>query len=250
MTLNEIKAAIKQKPYHEEAAGLIYCADCLDILPQIPDKFIDLVLTDPPYAINGKGKSNEIELLHKGDVVEFCNDWDGESMPLEWISHITDKLNVNGALLCFCSQQHRQILRDEMENNRLRFKSIFYWVKHHGGLNPRNNFVSRIEESQFFVKGKAWSWNGGGSCCNYFIENFCELNCPANNYHPTQKPTRLISHLLKTISNINDLVLDPFLGSGTTAVAAKQLGRKFIGIEISQKYCDIAVQRLQQEVLL
>jgi DNA modification methylase len=77
-------------------------------------------------------------------------------------------------------------------------------------------------------------------------ENVDEIN----RVHPTQKPVRLMEWILKNYSESTDLILDPFLGSGTTAVAAKQLGRKFIGIEISQKYCDIAVQRLQQEILI
>ena len=68
--------------------------------------------------------------------------------------------------------------------------------------------------------------------------------------HPTEKPRELMAYMLQTYSEENDIILDPFLGSGTTAVAAKQLGRKFIGIEISPKYCEIANQRLRQEILL
>ena len=69
-------------------------------------------------------------------------------------------------------------------------------------------------------------------------------------YHPTQKPLSIVSKLIKVSSNENDIILDPFLGSGTTAVAAKQLKRNFIGIEISKKYCKIARDRLKQDILL
>ena len=80
------------------------------------------------------------------------------------------------------------------------------------------------------------------------IPDVIHLRKTGNNLHPTEKPVDLIKTLIG--SNIGDLILDPFLGSGTTAVAAKQLGRNFIGIEISEKYVKIAKERLRQEVLL
>src|SRR3990167_10447642 len=72
---------------------------------------------------------------------------------------------------------------------------------------------------------------------------------PSSMHHPTEKPQDIIAKMIDSFSDPDHIILDPFLGSGTTAVAAKQLGRKFIGIEISKKYCEIARQRLRQEIL-
>ena len=91
------------------------------------------------------------------------------------------------------------------------------------------------------------SWNGGGRH-GVFIFNKNESGGLAND-HPTQKPLSLISILVELFSNHGDTILDPFMGSGTTLRAAKDLGRKAIGIEIEEKYCEIAVRRLSQEVL-
>ena len=76
---------------------------------------------------------------------------------------------------------------------------------------------------------------------------YCENS--QNGFHPNEKPLKLMYYLMKTFSNDNSIILDPFMGSGTTLVAAKELGRKAIGIEIEEKYCEIAVRRLAQEVL-
>ena len=96
------------------------------------------------------------------------------------------------------------------------------------------------------AKGRS-AWNGGGKH-GVFIFNKGE-NGGIRNEHETQKPLKLIKELAELFSNAGQTILDPFMGSGTTLRAAKDLGRKCIGIEISREYCDIAIRRLQQEVL-
>jgi site-specific DNA-methyltransferase (adenine-specific) len=90
------------------------------------------------------------------------------------------------------------------------------------------------------VRKFKWRWNG-------MLQE--DMKHKESRYHPTQKPVELMKWILNKYSKPTDLILDPFLGSGTTAIAAKQIHRRYIGIEISQKYCDIARQRLGQEVL-
>ena len=116
---------------------------------------------------------------------------------------------------------------------------LLVWKKNNVGLgrNYRNTFelivYGKKQESENFKE---------------FRRDILEFNNPTNKLHPTQKPVDLIKYLI----DIEDpkIILDPFLGSGTTAVAAKQLKRNFIGIEISEKYCEIARGRLRQEILL
>jgi len=96
------------------------------------------------------------------------------------------------------------------------------------------------------TKGERLVWNGGNNKSN--VLKFQKI-IPQAGEHPTPKPIDLMKQLILDNSNENDLILDPFLGGGTTAVAAKQLHRRYIGIEIIPKYCDIAKKRLGQEVL-
>jgi DNA modification methylase len=238
MTVDEIVRAIGVEPYHQEDAGVIYCADCLDILPKIPDKSIDLVLTDPPYGICEQGGKVQMRgLITKPDYDE----WD--IFDLRWIEPISKVLNGN--ILTFHDQKQSTELWKEYQKYNIKPKRFFFWDKGDSGINPRNNFVNTVESALFGTNKKEYSWNGGGS-----YKNIKRINRQPTPCHPTQKPKELILPLINVLSNLSDLILDPFLGSGTTAVAAKQLGRKFIGIEIEEKYCKIAVQRLAQGVLL
>jgi DNA modification methylase len=226
MTLDEIKTCIKQKPYYEEASGVLYCANCLDILPQIPDKAVDLVLTDPPYGkkwargLNAIGNSNQ----HSRKLSEVK--WDIKPLQecfdniirtsQQWIiwggNYFTNYLPTTNCVLAWDKDSNPNMPFADFEIAWTSFNSVSRMFR----LRNRG-FVSDSKDGRF---------------------------------HPTQKPSELIDWVLRKYSKNTDTIFDPFLGSGTTAVAAKQLGRKWVGIEISQKYCDIAIQRLQQEILL
>lgn len=202
MILLDIIAVIPQKPYYIDGDpvdpnGVIYCADCLDILPHVPEKSIDLVLTDPPYPDQHPEFGNtSIVIFDKLDCRQFIF-WSAKvDFPLNYTAiHIWDKM------MGVASQYERIFERNGQINYRL--------YRH----CPIQNEVHAQMKNDVFTG------------------------------HPSQKPIKLILQLLS--EDKSDLVLDPFLGSGTTAVACKQLSRKFIGIEISEKYCAIAKQRLQ-----
>ena len=212
--------------YHQEPAGVIYCGDCLKILPLLQDKSIDLVLTDPPYGINldtsyrkfinspqyEKVMNDNIKFDPRPIIKQFCSIpiiiWGAQNfcnlLPEKpgWIAWI--KILKNGA----------NIRQAEME---------LAWT----------NFIKRSV-------GFRQTWIGAvrGSEAN-----------GRQLYHPTEKSIELFRWCISLAKKSIGTVLDPFLGSGTTAVAAKQLGRKFIGVEICEAYCKIAVDRLRQEEL-
>jgi len=217
-TLCEIKQAIGVKPYYEEEAGCIFLADCLDILPKIPEKSIDLVLTDPPYGgvlnkKNGHGKLKEAVKKYGGE------DWDYRPSNKTLIQVISLGLNT----ILWGGNYFASILPDN--------RCWLVWDKMNG-------------ESSFADCELAWtSLDMAVRKYSYHISSIKDRR------HPTQKPTKLMDWCI-SLAPQSDLILDPFLGSGTTAVAAKQLGRQFIGIEIERRYVDIAIQRLQQEILL
>ena len=117
-----------------------------------------------------------------------------------------------------------------------------FWHKTNAAPNPRKNFASAVEAAVFARKpGKVLAWNGGA-----FTHNHWEMPTVFGQHktHPTQKPIALMINCITPISTVNALILDPSCGSGTTCVAAKKLGRRYIGIDIEEKYCDIARDRL------
>ena len=203
--------------YHEEPSGVIYCGDCLEILPLLKDKNIDLILTDPPYGLDkrlsqGGGK-------HR--YAKFRLGYVGQN----WDKKITDR--------------HFE----EMFNNS---KNQIIWGANYYTMPPSRGIIC-WDKGNHLPTFSQWEYAWTSFDCPaklYSIRNGEDERC-----HPTQKPLKLFLEVLNEFSNRNDLILDPFLGSGTTAVAAKQLGRKYIGIEICEAYCKIAVERLRQEEL-
>jgi DNA modification methylase len=269
MTLDEIKAAIKQKPYHEEAAGVIYCADCLDILPQIPDKAVDFIFTDPPYGHNNNNNNDMIanrEAIYGGKnkprkvaVEEYrpiANDGpEANELFQKCIIEYARLLSGGGCCCCCCGGggPDPQFARWSLWLDKvIPFKMMVVWDKGPMGMGHhyRRSYETVLVAT---VAGAPVKWYASSKDIENIIrpgDYGIKKIIPSADQHPTEKPTELPSHFINLHSRAGEIILDPFLGSGTTAVAAKQLGRKFIGIEISQKYCDMAVQRLQQEILL
>jgi site-specific DNA-methyltransferase (adenine-specific) len=248
MTLDEIIKAIGIEPFHHEEAGVIYNADCLSILPKIPAGAIDLVLTDPPYGLNGCSGDKTSFTNNGSTVVKFGESWDME-YPIDMIALAHAITNAEGSFISFCSMQGYNAIENALRATGYLVKNHIGWDKRRIGVNPRRNYCSAFEIAIWGVKSKSYVWNGGATTSNLYREDYCELNHPPNNVHPTQKPQSIMRWLTSNHSNPAGIILDPFLGSGTTAVAAKQLGRKFIGIEIEPRYAKIAVDRLRQGVL-
>jgi len=219
--------------YHREPAGVIYCGDCLEVLPLLEPDSIDLVVTDPPYGLNYFSNCYNGINPHN----RIIND-DKFFLPLRRIWKL---IKETGALFFFYSWKNDPI--DIPVDIQIRNKII--WVKNNwtagdlkGDYGNQYENIAFCPKDKFEIHGKRLSnvWP-------------CDRVPHQKLKHPTEKPCQIIYPAILSGSDNNNLILDPFLGSGTTAVAAKQLGRKFIGIEISEKYCQIAVDRLRQEEL-
>jgi site-specific DNA-methyltransferase (adenine-specific) len=224
------------KPYyHDEEAGItIYNADCRDILPLLPK--VDLVLTDPPYD----------RFTHEGGRFYSGADFGGVGFDcfedLSYIESLIDK--AESWIIIFCTVETLGKIQAEYTN---RYVRGMVWDR----INPSPQ-LSGDRPAQA-VEGiallhhhrKHMKWNGGGKAGLYRYS--VEFN---HKDHPTQKPIKLFKNLINDFSICkSDTILDPFMGSGTTAVACKQLHRKCIGIEIEERYAEIAVKRLGQGVL-
>lgn len=214
----------------DQLQNRIICADCLDILKQLPDKCIDLVLTDIPYGEVNR-ESNGLRNLDKGcaDTVSFdLNDL------LNQITRI-----CKGSVYIWCGKEQISDITKILIQDKFSTRLVIWEKTNPSPMNGDCIWLSGIESC---VYGKR-----GGATYNGFCQNtVIRCNTEKNTIHATQKPINLFSKLITTSSNENDLVLDCFSGSGTTAVACHKLGRRFICIEKNPYYHEKSVERLEQ----
>ena len=210
--------------------GKIACADCLDVLRDLPDKCVDLVLTDPPYGGVNRD-TNGLRNLNKGcaDIVEFdFNEW------LEQIIRV-----CRGSFYVWCGHEQISDIFKKFNENKISTRLIIWEKTNPSPMNGDCIWLSGIEPC---VYGKRGGATYTGFCQNTVIR----CNTEKNTIHATQKPINLFAKLIATSSNENDLVLDCFSGSGTTAVACHNLHRRFICIEKDPEYYRASCERLEQ----
>ena len=204
----------------------IYCADCLEIMKSIPDKSIDLVLTDPPYWINawkwvwwfGSSKTDK----------HYEDNWDMFTPSQEYFDEI---IRIGKAAIIFWWQ----FFTDKLPVN-------WHWIVW--------DKVWEIKFDNPFGKCELARTNLDKKSVNkYVVIQQWFVSDERERYHPTQKPVNLFRMIIQDYSEKWMTILDPFLWSWTTAVACKELGRNFIGIEKEQKYVDIANKRLQNTTI-
>jgi site-specific DNA-methyltransferase (adenine-specific) len=197
-------------PYYDDGNGIvIYHGDCREILPQLPK--VDLVLTDPPYGIAQVMRGGKG--AGRWTLLSDGNPWDNEAPDLQFMMDTAGTYVIWGGNYFSLPLSRCWLVWDKL------------------------NAVPTMGQCEL-----AWT------SIDRPIQRF-EWPVGRNNHgHPTEKPLELIAWSIKQ-SRTSGMILDPFMGSGTTLRAAKDLGRKCIGIEIEEKYCEIAVKRLSQEVL-
>lgn len=238
------------KPYYDDGQGIvIWHADCRDILPTLEPGSVDLVLTDPPY-IGLKGNTVHFSLGGVADVVNTSYSvGDLWGANLDWMAEAWRVANLG--MMVFCSFASVADTRFALADSQA--VGLLTWYKRNSPIAVNNVPRYTTEFVWLFKKQPGLLWRAINTTM-FDIPNL-QAGCMAaerlTNYrgatiHPTQKPLELIKRLLAVGG---DTILDPFMGSGTTLRAAKDLGRRAIGIEIEEKYCQIAAERLSQEVL-
>ena len=213
------------KPYYQDKWATIYHGNCLEIMPKLEP--VDLVLTDPPYGIGYDKRQDEMadsgRVSNKGRWKKYNDNWD-----------------IKVDLECF-------IEIEKISTNQIIWGGQYYDLP----SNRKWLIWNKIQRSyQNFSDGEM-AWTSFKSGLHIFDMSKIDayVNKTDGKFHPTQKPVELFIWILKKFAKNTDTILDPFMGSGTTLIAAKQLNRKAIGIEIEEKYCEIAVRRLAQEVM-
>lgn len=208
----------------------IYPIDCIKGLEYLPYNSVDCVITDPPYGINyyshryTKGNNPHEKIINDDRLF----------IPLDKLWKV---LKPTGCMFVFFSQKVPLIDK--------RVKNIIIWVKNnwtagdlYADFGNQYECIAFMPKEEFKLKSKRYS----------NVWNFDRI--PADKLlHPTQKPESLIRRLIKVATNKGDLVLDPFIGSGTTAVSCNQLDRRWVGFEINPDYVKIAENRLNQKTI-
>lgn len=200
-------------------------ADCFEYSLNIPDKSIDAIITDPPYNINYHStyykRGNPFDKIVGDTTFSY----------ISFIEWYYNKLRDASAMFIFCSYKNLPV--DD------KIKNMIIWVKNDwsagdlkGDFGNQYECILFLPKPDFILHSKRYS-------------NVWQYDRVKPKYHPTEKPLDLMKRLIEVSTDENDLILDPFCGSGTTCLAAKIMKRRYTGIEIDKKYCKIARSRLK-----
>ena len=211
--------------------------DCLERMKEIPDGSVDAVLTDPPYNIS---RENNFHTIGRAGI-DF-GEWDKGADIFTYIGEVSRVLDKNGSFVVFNDWKNLGDIVRFAETCGFETKDMLRLEK--SNPMPRNRdrrYITDFECAIWFTKkGAKWVFNRQDE--NYQRPKF--VHSIDKGLHPTQKSVKLMEELVKIHTNENQLILDCFMGSGTTGVACKNLNRKFIGIEMDQGYFNTAKERI------
>ena len=254
----------------------IYNGNCIDILDnKITEESIDLIFADPPYNLSGNGlkwEGNKTggNWYMMNEVWDTMSDAEYIKFTKDWINACKRVLKKNGSIYISCAYHNLAEVILALKHLNFKINNLIVWQK----INAMPNMTKRLftHSTEFViwaVKGKNWIFN---------YEDLKKINPETQKdgstkqmrdvwtmplvqgkerlrgrngraLHPTQKPEEMLRRIILASSNKKDIVLDPFLGSGTTVVVAKKLGRRWIGIEIDKKYVKMAEKRISETLI-
>lgn len=207
---------------------------------------VDHIITDPPYNISQDNNFSTMKNPRKG--VDFGG-WDKEFDLYSWIEDYSKILNKNGSMIIFCSYRFISYIIDKLESCGMVVKDTLIWKK--SNPMPRNIDRRYVQDTEFAVwavkKNAKWVFNKPKN--KSYLRSCYETSTVAGKErtnHPTQKSLKLMEEIIKVHTNKNEIILDPFMGSGSTGIAAIKNNRKFIGIELEKEYFNIALERFEK----
>ena len=257
----------KDLELHPEIVDKTINGDLLRVLPHLPDAFADLIIIDPPYNLTKDFHGTKFSARSENDYDAFL---------ASWFPEVCKKLKANGSLYICGDWKCTAALQRAVEKE-LTILNRITWQREKG-RGAKANWKNSMEDIWFAVKDpdnyyfnveavmmkrrvlapykengtpKDWESTSEGNFRLTHPSNFWDdisvpfWSMPENTDHPTQKPEKLIAKLVLASSQPRDIIFDPFLGSGTTSVVAKKLGRHYCGVEINEQYCLWAEKRLQ-----
>lgn len=229
------------------------CNDCLKVLKNMRDESVDLVVTDCPYHIVQGGctniprKDEPSGIFNRRNTFTQANAKSGKLFDnndikfRDWLPDVYRVLKDGTHCYIMINARNLKELQQAAEDVGFKFQNILIWNK--GNATPNRYYLNAYEMILMLRKGKARNINNMG--CKNIIDI---KNIRGGKQHPTEKPVELNEFLIENSSNENDIVLDPFMGVGACGVACKNLNRSFIGIEIDEKYFQIAYERIHKKL--
>ena len=240
------------KPYYQDDLVTLYHADCREVLPKLEP--VDFIFADPPYGHN----TNNGDLIHRWEAALGISKTKAESRPIandgpeaneiaHWFFSEANRLLRHGGCCCCCccggGGPDPQFARWALwMDEAIGFKHAVVWDK--GGLGMgwhyRRNYEFVLVAEK---KGARCKWYGGHSVAN--VVRIPKV-IPRKTDHPTPKPLELSAFFIRLHSLPGDIVLDPFAGAGSTLLAGMKLGRRMIGVEIEERYCEVTALRIEE----
>lgn len=205
---------------------------------------LDAIITDPPYGVSRK---HQLGYSNMGRSGMNYGEWDYNFDQKKWIREVSDLVKPGGTIIIFNDWKNLGTISEQLEKCGFIIKDIIRWIKKNP--MPRNvdrRYVNDCEFAVWAVKeGKPWTFNKPKDV-GYLKPEIITSVVPGGKkrLHPTQKHMEVIERLIEIHTNENDLIYDPFMGSGTTAVACKNKNRNVIGSEIDEKYYKISMERI------
>lgn len=250
----------------DKPEGHIILGDSVATLKKLPRQFVDLLIVDPPYNLTKQYASTRFTDKTTREYETYTREWIESVLPLlkpnasvyvcaDWrISIVIGQVLESYFILQNRITWQREKGRGALSNWKNGMEDIWFaTMSNEYCFNVDAVKIRRRVVAPYRVDGKPKDWVEGasGNFRDTHPSNFWDdvtipyWSMPENTVHPTQKPEKLVAKLILASSSPGDVVLDPFLGSGTTAVVAKKLGRQFVGIEREAEYCAIAQKRLE-----
>lgn len=235
-------------PLEKNEKWKVLLGDSRDHIEKIPDNSIDLILTDPPYNL-GKYSTGNINPEWRKEINNDIAEWDTVTFdPSEWLQPFKRILKPKGNIFAFTSYN---LIGKWHEAFDPKFDVFQFMVWHKTNPTPKIHKVSFLNSCELIVcvwnKGHTWNFSRQNEMHNFIESSICmgqeRLKNPK---HPTQKPVEVLQKIVKIASNKGDIVFDPFMGVGSTGIAALRLDRRFLGVEIEEKYFMAAEKRIER----
>lgn len=220
------------KPYYQDELVTIYNSDCNEVMLQLAE-LVRLVIADPPYGIKYQSSRRQKSF----DFIEG-----DETYPAVWLNAIRKITDDSATFYVFCNDRSFDIARLALYQSKFELRKTLIWDKMSVTAGDLENYGDRVEFILFASKCYRPQLKGSrdGNIISIPRVHSSSLR------HPTEKPELLMSYLVMKSTDPGELVLDPFMGVGPVLVAAKKLGRRAIGIELNEQYCEIAANDLRQ----
>ena len=224
----------------------LYKGDCLEVMKGIEAGSIDAIITDPPYKVTTRGGYTNAGGMMLDDKMRKGKVFKENTLTIkEWLPKLYEVLKDTGHCYIMCNNKNLYPFLDAVNDSDFHLVKTMIWAKDNKIMSQA--YMSQFEFVLFLRKGKFVKINNCGTSDLLQFPNKKTKDSDNKPIHPTEKPIDLMKVLIENSTKENEIVLDPFLGVGTTAIASKETNRQYIGIELDEKYFNIAKERIGYE---